>query len=93
MKRIFAVIRDAALLAWLISLCGCNSSIRWPDLWHPGPAGYQRHNALYHDPYPVDDMGPEIVGGRPRSYQRPIPEAERAQPLAPPPVRPGYPWY
>jgi hypothetical protein len=92
-KRFLTCLSATILATTILAVSGCNSSVRWPDLWHPGPAGYQRYNALYHDPYPVDDMGPEIVGGRPRSYQRPVPEAERAQPLAPPPIRPGYPWH
>jgi hypothetical protein len=49
-----------------------------PDLYHPGPAGYQRARALQHDPYPLDDVAEPVVGGRPREYQRPVPEAERA---------------
>lgn len=84
--------RATILATLLVVVCGCSNTIRWPNFLHPGPVGYQRHAALFHDPYPVDDMGPEIVGGRPREYQRPIPEVERA-PFAPPPIRPGYPWH
>jgi hypothetical protein len=64
--------------------------IRFPDLFHPGYANQQRGEAIEHDPYPLDDMGPEVVGGRPREYQRPIPEVERAQlnTVPPPSARP-----
>jgi hypothetical protein len=38
----------------------------------------QRYNATQFDPYPLPDMGPEIVGGRPIDYLTPVPEVERA---------------
>jgi hypothetical protein len=60
--------------------------IRFPDLAHPGWAHEQRGEAIEHDPYPLDDMGPEVVGGRPREYQRPLNEVERARMKAPPPI-------
>jgi hypothetical protein len=60
--------------------------IRFPDLAHPGWAHEQRGQAIEHDPYPVDDAGPEVVGGRPREYQRPLNEVERARMKAPPPI-------
>jgi hypothetical protein len=71
---------------------------------HPGPAGYQRAEAIHHDPYLLDDVGPEVVGARPREYQRPLNEVERARldtipppgvavprSAAPPIVAPAYP--
>lgn len=84
---------------------GCSSSIRKPMLLHPGPAPFQRANAEIIDPYPLPDMGPEIVGGRPLDYAVPRNEVERAQefqrsrgirpavevPLAPIPVGPAVP--
>jgi hypothetical protein len=71
--------------------------IRFPDLAHPGWAHEQRGKAIEHDPYLVDDAGPEVVGGRPREYQRPLNEVERARMKAPPPIAlqpipmPGFP--
>jgi hypothetical protein len=59
----------------LLSGCG---GVALPELFHPGPAGYQRARAIQHDPYPLDDVAEPVVGGRPREYQRPVPEAERA---------------
>ena len=52
---------------------------RLPDFAHPGPAPIQRARAIQHDPYPLNDLGPEVVGGRPREYQQSLPEAERAK--------------
>jgi hypothetical protein len=69
---------------------GCTPEVhrykRFPDFSHPGWAQQQRNDAVAHDPYPVDDAGPEIVGGRPREYQRPLNEVERARLTAPPPI-------
>ncbi len=69
---------------------GCTPEVhrykRFPDFSHPGWAHEQRNDAVAHDPYPVDDAGPEIVGGRPREYQRPLNEVERARLTAPPPI-------
>ena len=63
-------------------LTGC-PTIRMPDLYHPGSAGYQRANALQFDPYPLDDVAPPVAGGRPREYDRPIPEVKRGQTFTP----------
>jgi hypothetical protein len=60
--------------------------IRFPNLWSPGPAPYQRAEAIRHDPYPLNDVGPEIEGGRPREYQQPVNEVERARMAATRPV-------
>lgn len=48
-----------------------------PPLGPPGTLQYQRYEATMHDPYPVDDLGPEVVGGRPRDFQEPLPEPVR----------------
>ena len=90
----------AAVLA-----AGCSNSIRKPMLLHPGPAPFQRANAEIIDPYPLPDMGPEIVGGRPLDFAVPRNEVTRAQdfqrsrgirpaaevPLAPIPAGPAVP--
>ncbi len=70
----------------LFFLTACSSAVRKPQLYHPGPAGYQRSNAQQFDPYPQNDVGPEIVGGRPLDFQKPPDELQRArqqQPLGP----------
>ena len=59
-----------------------------PQLENPGSAGYQRYNALQYDPYPLDDVAPPIAGGRPREYDRPIPEVKRGQAFTPKRLRP-----
>ncbi len=74
------------LFALLPLLAACSATVRKPQLQHPGPAGYQRNNAMQFDPYPLNDMGPEIVGGRPIDFQKPPAEVLRArqqQPVGP----------
>jgi hypothetical protein len=90
--RFQTAIYQIGLGATLLLVGGCSSTIQWPDFSHPGPIGYQRYAALSHDPYPLPDLGPPVVGGRPLSYQRPVPKAVRDQTFVPPPPRPGYPW-
>jgi hypothetical protein len=80
---------------------GCTSEIhryiRFPDFMHPGPAPYQRAAAIEHDPFPQNDVGPEIVGGRPLGFQAGVTEVERMTMNAVPPpgvaptVLPGAP--
>jgi hypothetical protein len=87
----FASSRWLLLVAVTAAGCiGCTPEvrryIRFPDLAHPGWAHEQRGQAIEHDPYLVDDAGPEVVGGRPREYQRPLNEVERARMKAPPPI-------
>jgi len=67
----------AALVTVLLG-SGCN--LPRPN-WGlpPGTMAAQQYRALEYDPYGDNDAGPEIVGGRPREFQRPLPEPERAQ--------------
>lgn len=52
-----------------------------PHLQYPGPAGYQQARAQVFDPYPENEPGPAIEGGRPLEYAKPIAEVERARRL------------
>lgn len=67
----------ATLTAW--AAIGCGPHLRTPRWFDPGNAASQRYEAIYHDPYPLNDVGPEIVGGRPRGYQAPVPEVARGR--------------
>jgi hypothetical protein len=49
------------------------------SLAHPGPTAYQRALANQHDPFLLNDVGPEVVGGRPRDFDMPMNEVERAR--------------
>jgi len=82
MQRARSTGRQCAVL-FALAAAGCtpeaHNYIRFPDLMHPGPAAYQRAQAIQHDPYPLNDIGPEIVGGRPLAYQQSLTEADRAR--------------
>jgi hypothetical protein len=45
----------------------------------PGTIQQQRLNAAVHDPYADTQAGPEVVGARPRDYQKPWSEAQRSR--------------
>jgi hypothetical protein len=55
-------------------LAGCQNGLQ-QNLQPPGTIWQQRNRAVQFDPYPIDHMGPAIVGGRPREFGRPLPEA------------------
>ncbi|MDP1560995.1 MAG: membrane or secreted protein [Pirellulaceae bacterium] len=68
---------------WSVSmlLVGCQNGLQ-QNLQPPGTVWQQRNRAVQFDPYPIDHMGPAIVGGRPREFGKPLPEAYDNQ-LAP----------
>jgi len=64
----------------LVIALGCSHPR--PLLAPQGPMRMQQNNASYHDPYPDNDAGPEIVGGRPRDFQVPSAEPVRSRRFA-----------
>jgi len=72
--RIFRIATQAIMPVLLIS--GCN--IR-PDLQPPGDIYKQRFDAVLHDPFPSDQLGPTIEGARPLEYDRPMDETTNLQ--------------
>jgi hypothetical protein len=81
-------LRDAFGLAmvaiWFATSSGCSGLMRAYDYLRPGDVRHQRSVAIAHDPYPLDDLGPPIAGGRPRGFEKPLSEVERAQLYNPP---------
>ena len=65
-------------IAPVIFICGCGW-LPWPNLYNPGPAHYQLRRALQHDPYPEDETGPPVEGGRPQGFEKGLPEPARVQ--------------
>ncbi len=49
----------------------------------PGTKEVQRNRAVVHDPFPVVNVGPNIEGGRPFGYMRPLDETTSTQTLNP----------
>lgn len=63
--------------ACCLGLGGCLSTPNWNQ---PGTVRTQQYRAMLHDPYADNDIGPEVVGGRPRDYDKPLPAPVRHQP-------------
>jgi hypothetical protein len=74
MVRRFTLLVVVALAA---SLAGCRTM--WPRWFAPGNIQEQRYSATLHDPYPSAYAGPEVVGGRPREFQKPLAEPRASQ--------------
>lgn len=77
------------VIAFSFSFAGCQGSQLGSKRWSGGIYGQgteerQKYRAAAFDPYPLNDIGPEVVGGRPRGFMNPLPEAKRNQiePLA-----------
>ena len=61
----------------LVCFAGCASRPGWGFSWGQGTTDRQKARATVHDPYPLNDIGPEIDGGRPREFYNPQPEPVR----------------
>jgi len=59
-----------AVVALTTAVAGCGSTRL--NLGPPGTIGMQRERAVIHDPFPSTDLGPAIVGGRPREFDLPL---------------------
>jgi hypothetical protein len=68
----------SALFFGLTVLLDCGCHLR-PNFGPPGTIGMQRSRAWLHDPYPSDELGPVIVGGRPLGFDRPQAETRNLQ--------------
>ena len=77
LRRPLARCRFVMLVALNLAAAGCTSGR--PNLMHPGDLQSQRYNAIAHDPYTDTDAGPEVVGGRPRDFQKPLAEPVRSR--------------
>lgn len=69
--------RNLAALILLLSLAGCANRQGWGFPSGQGTAARQNSRAVIHDPYPLNDIGPEVIGGRPRGFADPQHEAKR----------------
>lgn len=75
--RLFQAVMCCAVL---ITCVGCHIGLRQGP---PGTIGNQRERAVIHDPFPSNDLGPPIVGGRPLGFDLPQSEPTSIQ---------GSPW-
>jgi hypothetical protein len=90
--------KHTARAAWLLFVCcwvGCQGGPAGFGRWSSGPFGQgsidrQKARAVTFDPFPLNDIGPPIVGGRPREFSNPMAEAQRNELTALPPPWPNY---
>jgi hypothetical protein len=61
----------------LLSVSGCMT--QRANISMPGTIDVQRRRAVRLDPYPNQEIAPEIVGGRPREFDEDRSEANRAK--------------
>lgn len=60
--------------------CCCLSACNGPIFGYPrGTMQQQQHRAVLRDPFYDQDVGPEVVGGRPRGLDKPLAEPARVQ--------------
>jgi hypothetical protein len=60
----------------MISCAGCHLRPNWGP---PGTIQDQRNRAVLYDPFPSNELAPEIQGGRPLEYQQPRSQAFHLQ--------------
>ena len=68
----------AMLIVASVSLSGCRG-IYVPSLQGPGTAESQRAWAQRYDPYPQNDIGPAVLGGRPLGFPQSRDETQRSR--------------
>jgi len=75
----------------LMATAGCRNLAR-PDFACPGRIELQQARAQQYDPYPENEPGPRIGGGRPMEYAKPRDEIVRVRPPFDPLRAPRDPW-
>ncbi len=73
-NRLFCGILYASFL--LIGAAGCKAS-NYAERFGIGTIDRQKAKAAEFDPYPLNDIGPSVVGGRPPGFFNPLPEPRR----------------
>jgi len=81
MRRLWSLGAGLLVLGMIV---GCQNqkgeqTVALPSLTHPRSAEIQQKRALRYDPYPETNVGPEMVGVRPRGYEDPPAEASRSR--------------
>lgn len=80
--------RSYPKMAWLcllgcLALSGCQAS-RYAERFGLGTIDKQKAKAADFDPYPLNDIGPSVVGGRPPGFFDPLAEPRRNELLGRP---------
>lgn len=71
--------KPATLLTVILCIAFAGCGLRTPNFRSPGYLYQQQVRATFHDPYPALQVAPEIVGGRPPSFELPRDQAVKSQ--------------
>jgi hypothetical protein len=67
-------------ICFLFGACLASSGCNLRPNWGPqGTIGAQREQAVLHDPFPSNELGPPIMGGRPLGFEQPRSESTSLQ--------------
>ena len=69
-------LRAALIVPRCVVFSGCHMR---PNFGPQGSIGMQRNQAVLHDPFPSNDLGPTIEGGRPLGFEQPWAQARSNQ--------------
>ncbi len=72
--RLFCLVN---LVAAAAVLCGCRAGTS--VLGPPGTIYEQRSRAVLSDPFPNNELGPAVLGARPRGYETPLAQPVNVQ--------------
>jgi hypothetical protein len=75
-QRAHLLLSAALLSTSLLGALGCKST-SYSDRFGFGTIDRQKAKAADFDPYPLNDIGPSVVGGRPPGFFNPLPEPRR----------------
>jgi len=76
----FRQIMGLLCTAGVAIICGCRSpDFARPNWHHPGSMNEQQARAAIFDPFPDNDGGPKVEGGRPPTYSTPPSDVKRSQ--------------
>lgn len=81
-RRLFAswlIVATGCCLACSFAGCRSHPNFHFPTILPEGSTKQQQMIGNQFDPYPDPDVGPPVVGGRPRDYQKPVAEPQRAR--------------
>lgn len=64
------------MIAIMVSTSGCYLR---PNLGPPGTVWEQRSRTVLSDPFPNNELGPAVLGGRPREFDTPLAQPQLIQ--------------
>ena len=79
MEKQLMLMRTLQFVAVLVLLSLSFTGCAWPPQTAPGTINSQRRQAVVHDPFPSNELGPPIMGARPLGFDQPLSEVRQLQ--------------